>query len=332
MKQKILITGAAGFVGFHLTKKLLTYGHNILGIDNLNNYYSKKLKLDRIRQIKENNFKFVKMELKNKSKLNKIFKNFKPQFIFHLAAQAGVRYSLLNPQNYIDNNITVFQNILDLSKQYNITMLIYGSSSSVYGNNKNEILNETCVSDMPISPYGVSKKSNEMMASAYSYLYKLPTLGCRFFTIYGPWGRPDMSLYKFTNKMVNNQKIELFNNGNHKRDFTYIDDAVNALSRSIIKFSNKSKIKRFFKKKNPSLILNISGNKTINLKDYLNLIAKKINKKPKIIFKNLQPGDVIKTTADISKSNQILGYKPETTLSKGITAFISWYKEYYKIK
>lgn len=330
MKQRILITGAAGFIGFHLSKNLSESGNQVLGLDNLNSYYSQKLKKDRINRLKNKNFNFLKIDLKDKIKLKNIIKKFKPHFVFHLAAQAGVRFSLLKPQNYIDNNITAFQNILDLSKDYNVKMFIYASSSSVYGNNKHNILSEKSDTGMPISPYGVSKKSNEMMASAYSSLYNLPTLGFRFFTVYGPWGRPDMSLFKFVDNIFKNKKIEIYNNGNHKRDFTYIDDVVSALAKSIFVFLSEKKIKKFFKKKIPFLILNISGNKTISLMNYVNLISKKIGRKPKIKFKKLQLGDVVKTTADISNTKKILGYNPKTSLSKGVTAFINWYKKYYK--
>ena len=330
MKNIVIITGVAGFIGYHLAKKILSKNYYVVGLDNLNNYYSKKLKKDRIEDLKNNNFRFIKIDLKNKSKLFGIFKKFKPKFVYHLAAQAGVRYSLLKPQNYIDNNITVFQNILELSKTFKIKVLIYGSSSSVYGDNKDDVLGVLSKTDSPISPYGVSKKTNEMMASAYSHLYKIPTIGFRFFTVYGPWGRPDMSLFKFTDRMIKNKRIEIYNNGNHKRDFTYVDDVTDALSKTIVRFSNQKKIKKFFKNKKPALILNISGNKTIRLMDYVNLIAKNINKKPKIKFKRLQLGDVIKTTASIAETKKILNYNPKTTLSKGISAFINWYREYYR--
>ena len=249
-----------------------------------------------------------------------------------MAAQAGVRYSLIKPQNYINNNVTVFQNILDLSREFNIKILLYASSSSVYGDNKDTTLNTNSKTDKPISPYAVTKKTNEMMAYAYSHLYKFPTIGFRFFTVYGPWGRPDMSLYKFTHNIINNRKIEIFNNGNHKRDFTYIDDVVRTLNRAIIKFGSKKKINNFFKNKPPSLILNISGDKTITLLNYLRIISKKLRKKPTIIYRKLQPGDVIKTSANNVWTKKILNYKPLTPLSKGITKFIKWYSVYYSRK
>lgn len=330
MIRTVLVTGAAGFIGYHLSKKLLARGYRVIGLDNLNTYYSKKLKIDRLKELENKNFIFIKVDVKIKIKLKKIFKKYNPVFVYHLAAQAGVRYSLLKPQNYINNNITAFQNILDLSKDYKIKLLIYASSSSVYGKNTDNKLEISSKTDSPISPYGVTKKSNEMMASAYSHLYNLPTIGFRFFTVYGPWGRPDMSLFKFTHNMINNKEIELFNNGNHQRDFTYINDVTDTLLMSIIKFSSKNKLDKFFKNKKPSLILNISGNKTTTLKEYVNLIAKKINKKPKIKFKSLQPGDVVRTKASIKKTKLILGYSPKTSLSKGISSFINWYRKYYQ--
>ena len=330
MNKKCIVTGAAGFIGFHLSKKLLKNGYTVLGIDNLNNYYSKQLKLDRLKILKHKNFKFIKADLKQKTKLKTIFKNFKPDYVYNLAAQAGVRYSILKPLNYINNNIIAFQNILDLSKDFKVKLLIYASSSSVYGKNSDDILKISSITDKPISPYAVTKKTNEMMASVYSGLHELPTIGFRFFTVYGPWGRPDMSLFKFTDNMFKNKKILLFNKGNHKRDFTYIDDVTVALLASIKKFSSTNKIKNFFKNNPPSLILNISGNKTTTLMEYVKLIEKRINKRAIIEFKNLQPGDVVKTTADISQTKKILGYNPKTSLSKGISAFIKWYRKYYK--
>ena len=234
MIRTVLVTGAAGFIGYHLSKKLLARGYRVIGLDNLNTYYSKKLKIDRLKELENKNFIFIKVDVKIKIKLKKIFKKYNPVFVYHLAAQAGVRYSLLKPQNYINNNITAFQNILDLSKDYKIKLLIYASSSSVYGKNTDNKLEISSKTDSPISPYGVTKKSNEMMASAYSHLYNLPTIGFRFFTVYGPWGRPDMSLFKFTHNMINNKEIELFNNGNHQRDFTYINDVTDTLLMSII--------------------------------------------------------------------------------------------------
>ena len=331
MKKKIIVTGAAGFIGFHLCKKLIK-NNFVIGLDNISPYYSKKLKKDRIKELKNKNFKFFKIDLKKKNLVKRIFKIYKPDYVYHLAAQAGVRYSLIKPQNYINNNVTVFQNILDLSREFNIKILLYASSSSVYGDNKDTTLNTNSKTDKPISPYAVTKKTNEMMAYAYSHLYKFPTIGFRFFTVYGPWGRPDMSLYKFTHNIINNRKIEIFNNGNHKRDFTYIDDVVRTLNRAIIKFGSKKKINNFFKNKPPSLILNISGDKTITLLNYLRIISKKLRKKPTIIYRKLQPGDVIKTSANNVWTKKILNYKPLTPLSKGITKFIKWYSVYYSRK
>ena len=331
MKNKILITGVAGFIGFHLAKKLLEKKLSVIGLDNLNNYYSKKIKVDRLKILKSKKFVFYKLDLKNRSQLKKFFIKNKPDYVFHLAAQAGVRYSLLKPQNYIENNVNAFQNILEFSKKFGVKLFLFASSSSVYGKNKDKFLKVSSDTNMPISPYAVTKKTNEMMAYAYSHLYKFPTIGFRFFTVYGPWGRPDMSLYKFTSNIINNKKIQIFNNGNHERDFTYIDDAIDVLLKSLNKFSNKKKLNLFFKNKIPSKIFNISGNKTTTLLDYVNLIAKELKKKPKIEFKKLQLGDVVRTSADITSTKKILGFNPKTNLSKGISAFIKWYKHYNKI-
>ena len=321
--MKILITGVAGFIGFHFANQILKKKNNIkiLGIDNINEYYDVDLKKYRLKLLKKNkNFKFIKLDITNKKKLFLLSK-FKFDYILHLAAQAGVRYSIKNPATYFDNNILGFFNILEFSRMVNIKHLVYASTSSVYGNNSKFPLIETLNTDKPLSLYAASKKTNEVLAYSYSNIYKLPTTGLRFFTVYGPYGRPDMALFKFTKSIIRNKKIELFNNGNHSRDFTYIDDIVAGII-SIIDKPLKNKI--------PYNLFNISSGKKINLKKYLDIIEKSLNLKAKIKNLPLQKGDVKTTHGSIKKINLYANYSPKFNIKIGINEFVKWYKNFYK--
>ncbi len=321
--MNILITGSAGFIGYHLTKKLLKKNINVIGLDNINNYYDTNLKKDRIANLKKyKKFLFYKIDLCQYIKLNNIVKKNKVKFIIHLAAQAGVRYSTKNPKIYFKSNLEGFFNILEVSRHNKIKHLIYASTSSVYGNSKILPLNENCRTDYPLSFYAASKKSNEVMAHSYSSIYKLPCTGVRFFTAYGPFGRPDMSLFKFTESIINNKPIELYNNGNHDRDFTYIDDIVDGIF-SLIKKQSKKTI--------PYEIFNIGNGNPQKIKDYIKFIENKLKISAKVKKLPLQTGDIIKTHSDNKKLKKYTNYKPKTNIEDGITKFVEWYKDYYKV-
>ena len=322
--MKILVTGCAGFIGFHLSNYLLKNNYDIIGIDNLNKYYDVNLKKNRLKLLKNyKNFQFIKFDLINKNKLNNTIKKSKIKYIVHLAAQAGVRYSIENPKTYFKNNLEVFFNVIEASKNNKIKHLVFASTSSVYGENNKFPLRETANTDKPVSFYAATKKSNEILAYSYSYIYKLPCTALRFFTVYGPYGRPDMALFKFTKNILDNKKIELFNKGNHSRDFTYIADIVNGIS-SVIKKPKKTKI--------PFNIFNIGRGDTQKLKYYLSNIEKKLNKKAKIKKIPLQLGDIKKTHSDISSLKKFSNYQPNTDIEKGISEFIDWYLAYYQKK
>ena len=319
----ILITGSAGFIGYHVSKKLLNLNYKIIGLDNINNYYDIKLKKKRLINLKKNKkFFFNKIDLCNYNKLNNLIKKNKIKIIIHLAAQAGVRNSIKNPKNYFKSNLEGFFNILEVSRNNRIKHLIFASTSSVYGENNKFPLNENDKTDHPLSFYAATKKSNEVMAHSYSYIYKLPCTGVRFFTVYGPFGRPDMALYKFTNNIVKNKLIDLFNYGNHQRDFTYIDDVVDGVV---------SLINKFPKKNIPYEIFNIGNGKSKKLIDYLKYIEKYLLKKAKIRKLPLQSGDIIKTHSNIKKLKNFTNYKPKTDIDLGISKFIEWFKDYHKI-
>ena len=320
--MSILITGAAGFIGYHLSKKILNKNTEVIGIDNINNYYDINLKKNRIKELKKNKkFQFYKIDICEYKKLNDIVKKNKIKYIIHLAAQAGVRYSIKDPRTYFKSNLEGFFNVLEISRHNNIKHLIYASTSSVYGDSKKFPLSETNRTDKPLSFYAATKKSNEVMAHSYSYIYKLPCTGVRFFTVYGPFGRPDMALFKFTKNILNNQPIELYNKGNHFRDFTYIDDIVDGIY-SLIKKQSKKSI--------PYEIFNIGNGTPKKLLDYLKHIEKNLNKISKTKKLPLQVGDVVKTHSNINKLKKYTGYKPKTNIKNGISRFIEWYKDYYR--
>ena len=321
--MKILVTGAAGFIGYHLIKKILNKNKKVIRIDNFNSYYDTNLKKDRINNLKKyKKFSFYKIDLSNYKKLNEIVKKNKINIIIHLAAQAGVRHSIKYPRVYFKSNLEGFFNILEISRDNKIKHLIYASTSSVYGDSKKFPLNENDRTDQPLSFYAATKKSNEVMAHSYSYIYKLPCTGVRFFTVYGPFGRPDMALFKFTKNIINNHSIELFNNGKHLRDFTYVDDIIDGIYLLI----NKQP-----KKTIPYEIFNIGNGTPKKLLDYLKHIEKNLKKISKTKKLPLQVGDIVKTHSDINKLQKYTGYRPKTNIKIGIEKFIEWYRDYYRI-
>ena len=323
--QYTIVTGAAGFIGFHLSKALLKKGIKVLGIDNLNPYYDVRLKKQRLKILKKySNFHFKKIDISNAKKLFGLKKNYKIIKIFHLAAQAGVRYSLKNPEAYTKTNLIGFANILQLSRVAKIKKLVFASTSSVYGANKLSPFTEDHNTDHPIQYYAATKKSNEIMAYSYSYLFKIPMIGLRFFTVYGPWGRPDMALFKFTKNIILGKKIDVFNNGIHSRDFTYIDDLVNGIILAD-KANLKNTKNKYFQ------IFNLGSNSPVKLMKYIKIIENILNKKAKINYLPLQKGDIVKTFCNIKKSKKILGYKPKIKVEKGIKNFIDWYKTNYLV-
>ena len=317
--KKIIVTGAAGFIGLHLAKSLLNDGYTVLGIDNMNDYYDPSLKQARLNQLtKYSEFSFAKIDIADLKQLDYFFSVFQPDRVVNLAAQAGVRYSLENPHAYIESNVKGFMNILECCRHHKTKGLIYASSSSVYGGNEKIPFSVDDRVDHPISIYAATKKSNELMAHTYSHLYGLHTTGLRFFTVYGPWGHPDMAMNIFANKIHNGESIPVFNHGNMKRDFTYIDDII-AGTRSAIEFNAKNEI------------YNLGNNNWENLMDMVALLEKSLGEKAIIDFQDIQPGDVEKTYANISKSKQDLEYEPTTSLDIGIPKFIQWFKEYNDI-
>ncbi len=323
MNNRILVTGCLGFIGFHTVNKLSQENKNfkIFGIDNINSYYDVKLKKSRLNVLKKlKNFSFTKLDIRKKKSLFNYFKHNKINFVVHLAAQAGVRHSISNPEDYIDNNIIGFFNILESSRKNNVNHLVFASTSSVYGDNKKFPLKETYNTDKPLSFYAATKKSNEVMAYSYSYIYKLPCTALRFFTVYGPYGRPDMSLFKFTDGIINEKRIELYNYGDHVRDFTYIDDIVDGIL-SLIKKPEKKLI--------PFEVYNIGSGNPKSLKLFLSRIEKTLAKKAKVSLKKMQQGDIHKTYADISKINKKFNYRPKFDISTGIKEFVNWYLNYF---
>ena len=317
--ERILVTGCSGFIGMHLSEKLLKENIQILGIDNMNDYYNPKLKKDRLNRLYvHENFRYENINISNFKNLIKSFEKFKPDKVVNLAAQAGVRYSLENPNSYIESNIAGFMNILECCRLLEVKGLIYASSSSVYGANKKLPFSEKDSVDKPMSIYGVSKRANELMAHTYSNLHQVKTTGLRFFTAYGPWGRPDMAMYIFANRIIKKQKITVFNHGKMKRDFTFIDDIVNGIKSAI-------------EKNYLCEIFNIGNNKSISLLYLIQLIEEEIEMKANINFMDIQKGDVKNTLANINYSMLKLDYNPKTSIEVGIRHFIKWFKLYNKI-
>jgi len=321
--KNIFITGSSGFIGFHLAKHFLKNGYNVIGLDNLNDYYDVQLKRDRTNILKEfESFTFYQKNLSDKNALLEIFKENKIDIVVNLAAQAGVRHSLTHPDVYIDSNINGFINLLECMKVQNIKNLIYASSSSVYGLNDTFPTTEDANTNNPISLYGGTKKANEVLVHSYHHLYKMNTIGLRFFTVYGPMGRPDMALFLFTKNILEGKAIKLFNFGNHSRSFTYIDDIVE----SIFLLSKKS----YFESGDPiNKIFNIGGHESIDLKDFVSIIEKNLSKKADIILEPMQKGDVKDSMADNNSLFSEINFKPQTNFIDGVSKFINWYKEYY---
>ena len=314
--DSVLVTGCAGFIGYHLSVSLLKDGVEVLGIDNLNEYYDINLKNNRLSNLQVyKNFTFQKVDIADKDSLSQKFKQFQPDMVVNLAAQAGVRYSIENPYAYLDSNLAGFLNILEMCRHHQVKGLVYASSSSVYGSNTKYPFSTDDRTDNPIALYGATKKANELMAHSYSHLYGLPTTGLRYFTVYGPWGRPDMAMYIFTEKICNGDSIPVFNKGNMKRDFTFIDDII-AGTRSAME------------KNYDCEIFNLGNNKSKNLMDMIKIIETNLGKNAHIDFQPMQPGDVPESFADIDRSIKKLNHNPKIDIESGIPLFIDWYNSY----
>ncbi|WP_437371985.1 NAD-dependent epimerase/dehydratase family protein [Maribacter litoralis] len=340
--MKILVTGAAGFIGFFLSKNLIEKGHEVVGLDNINDYYDVNLKYARLNQLgidknsaekfnflinseSYRNFTFIRLGIENRDSLPELFKNQSFDVVCNLAAQAGVRYSLKNPEAYVDSNIVGFLNILECCRHNNIQHLIYASSSSIYGLNDKTPFETSDRTDHPVSLYAATKKSNELMAHTYSHLYNFPTTGLRFFTVYGPWGRPDMAYFSFTENILANKPINIYNNGELARDFTYIDDIINGITLIIEKG-----FKPISEQKNKYSIYNIGRGKPIKLLDFIDMIGSNLKKDVKSIMMPMQDGDVYKTWADTNQLKKNYGYSPQVDLEEGVKNFIKWYHSYKK--
>jgi UDP-glucuronate 4-epimerase len=349
--MNILVTGTAGFIGFHVANRLLNEGHTVIGIDSINDYYDVRLKYDRLAFAGINlpsgncnryigtttsSYIFYKINLGDKTSLDKIFKEHNIDIVIHLAAQAGVRYSLINPDAYIGSNIAGFTNILECCRHNSIRHLVYASTSSVYGLNDKIPFATSQNVDHPVSLYAASKKSNELMAHVYSHLFKLPTTGLRFFTVYGPWGRPDMALFLFTKAILEHKPIQVFNHGNMQRDFTYVDDIVEGILR-VMHHIPAANNKWSASESDPSTssaaykIYNIGNSKPVRLMDFIEAIENELGLKAKKEFLPLQPGDVPSTFADVTDLIRDTGYKPDTPVEEGVRKFIQWYKKYYNM-
>jgi UDP-glucuronate 4-epimerase len=337
LDSPILVTGAAGFIGFHLSKKLCDLGYKVFGIDNLNHYYDVKIKEARLNILNaQHGFSFQQCDLVDYENLEMLFQQYSFKHVVNLAAQAGVRYSLSNPHAYLESNMRGFLNILEASRHYKIEHLIYASSSSVYGANKKMPFSVHHNVDHPISLYAASKKSNELMAHTYSALFNLPTTGLRFFTVYGPYGRPDMAIFLFTKAIVEGRPIDVFNNGRMKRDFTFIDDIVESISRLVQKAPTANKDWSGYTPDPassfaPYRIYNIGNNKPVELLQFIDVIEQNLGKKAIKNFLPLQDGDVPETYADVSELIQEIDFKPSTPVEEGIAKFVAWYKQYYNI-
>ncbi|WP_019037083.1 NAD-dependent epimerase [Psychroflexus tropicus] len=333
--KTILVTGAAGFIGFHLCKKLLDLGHKVIGLDNINGYYSVQLKLDRLKELGveevfeghlvsshtyEDKFQFIKLNLENRNELPRLFEKFDFNVVCNLAAQAGVRYSIENPEVYVDSNIVGFLNLLECMRQHKVKKLVYASSSSVYGNNSKVPFETSDSVDQPISLYAATKKSNELMAYTYSHLYDLQIIGLRFFTVYGPWGRPDMAMFLFTDAILKNKPIKVFNNGNLSRDFTYVDDIVEGVQKTILQNQPSQ---------NNYSLYNIGNGSPVKLLDFIKAIETITGKTAKKQMFPMQPGDVAQTWADTSDFKKDFNYEPNTDIKKGVVSFVEWYRKYY---
>lgn len=334
--MSILVTGAAGFIGFHLSQYLLEQDFTVIGIDNLNDYYDPNLKQARLDKLGfYPNFIFQKADLKNKAEINTIFERYQPTNVINLAAQAGVRYSIENPYAYVDSNLIGFMNILEACRHYPVAHLLYASSSSVYGGNTIVPFSTNDPVDHPVSFYAATKKANELMAHTYSHLYGIPTTGLRFFTVYGPWGRPDMAYFSFTRDILAGKPIKVFNHGKMERDFTYIDDIVEGIYRLVNKppgvvgdwDESKNNNSTSFA---PYKIYNIGNNKPVPLMRFIKALESALGIEAQKIYMDMQPGDVLRTYAEVSDLERDINFKPETSIEAGIEKFVAWYQEYYQ--
>ena len=317
--QIIMVTGAAGFIGFHLSNTLLDMGESVIGVDNLNNYYDVTLKRSRLDILKSHkNFVFYKEEIQNFKALEKIFKQHRVDLICNLAAQAGVRYSLIDPFSYQKSNLEGFLNLLELARKYGITNFVYASSSSVYGTNKKIPFSVEDRVDTPISLYGATKRANELIAHAYSHIYQIPCTGLRYFTVYGPWGRPDMALFIFTDAILKKRPINVFNHGRMRRDFTYIDDIVDGTIAAL-------------ERPAPYEIFNLGNSNSVGLLEFISTLEEELGQEAEKKLMPMQPGDVADTAADITKSRKLLGFDPKTPIREGIRKFVAWYRDYYDL-
>lgn len=333
-RMTILVTGAAGFIGSHVSQYLLKRGDTVVGIDNLNDYYDVSLKYSRLKKLQNDKFTFIESDIADKDAIDEIFKKYSIKKVVNLAAQAGVRYSIENPWSYLNSNLTGFLSIIEACRHNKIKHLVYASSSSVYGANTNLPFRVEDNVDHPLSLYAATKKSNELMAHCYSNLYKLPTTGLRFFTVYGPWGRPDMALFLFTKNIIAKKPIQVFNYGNHTRDFTFIDDIVEGIVR-VLDNTPKPNPDYDFSQANPAAssapyrVYNIGNNNPVKLMDYIQAIENALGIKAEIELLPLQKGDVPDTEADVSNLIADIGFKPSTSVQEGINEFIKWYRQYY---
>jgi UDP-glucuronate 4-epimerase len=335
--SRILVTGAAGFIGFHLSKRLLARGDEVLGLDNVNAYYDVRLKEARIAQLAaESRFTLTRTDLADKAGVEKVFREFKPDIVVNLAAQAGVRYSLENPSAYIDANLVGFGNILEGVRHFGTKHLVFASSSSVYGANTDMPFSVHDNVDHPLSLYAASKKANELMAHSYSHLYGIPATGLRFFTVYGPWGRPDMALFLFTKAILAGKPIDVYNHGNMQRDFTYIDDIVEGVVRVVDNPAAPNSSWSGDKpdpatSRAPYKLYNIGNNSPVALRDMIGILEKALGKKAELNLLPMQPGDVPATCADVDDLQRDVGFRPSTPLSVGIGRFVEWYRDYFKV-
>jgi UDP-glucuronate 4-epimerase len=333
LRKKILVTGAAGFIGFHLTQALLNHDLSVVGIDNLNEYYDSNLKCDRLKILSNNdnhgNYHFIKMDLADREAIEHLFAENQFDIVVNLGAQAGVRYSIENPHTYVSSNLVGFMNILEGCRHSRVKHLVYASSSSIYGMNVKQPFSTYDRTDYPISLYAATKKSNELMAHTYSHLYGIPTTGLRFFTVYGPMGRPDMAYFSFTKKIINGETIDVYNNGEMQRDFTYIDDIIEAIELVMDRIPSVQPSVTS-NAKAPYEIYNIGNNQPVSLRRFITAIETACGKKANENLKPMQAGDVPVTFADVDKLEADIGFKPNTSIESGISQFVSWYKDYYK--
>lgn len=334
--MKILVTGAAGFIGYHLCRRLLEQGHDVVALDNFTPYYDVTLKHARVAAIPKDRFTFEELDIADPQALRSFFERHRPHRVAHLAAQAGVRYSLTHPEAYVSANLNGFMNILECSRHLGVQHLVYASSSSVYGLNRKVPFSVEDPANHPISIYAATKRANELMAHSYSHLFGLPATGLRFFTVYGPWGRPDMALFTFTRNILEGKPIDVFNHGRHRRDFTYVDDIIEGVSRVIDRPATPDSAWNAEKpfpatSSAPHVLYNIGNNSPVWLSDVIESLEKLLGRKAQKNMLPMQPGDVLETYADVSSLERDLGYKPKTSIQTGLEHFVRWYRDYYSV-